>query len=240
LTVLEIEGLRTCYGGIVAVDEIRLQVPAWRMVALVGANGAGKTTLLNTIAGVLRLTRGEIRLDGARISGLRAHEVSRLGVIQVPEGRQILGPLSVEENLRLGHIAARHRGGDMNADLERALMLFPALQPRMKELAGRLSGGQQQMLAIGRALMSRPKLLLLDEPSLGLSPLIVAQVFKILRRLHEEGLTILLVEQNARLALATADYAYVMEHGRIVHQGPCGELREDPRIAELYLGAPAA
>ena len=238
--MLEIEGLQTCYGGIVAIDGVTMQVPAQRMVAIIGANGAGKTTLLNTISGVLRPTRGEERFEGAGISGLPAYKISRLGVIQVPEGRQILGPLSVEENLRLGHNAARDRGGDEEADLERALALFPILRPRLKEAAGRLSGGQQQMLAIGRALMSRPKLLLLDEPSLGLSPIVVAQVFEALRKLHAEGLTILLVEQNARLALATADYAYVMERGRIVHEGPCEQLRSDPKITELYLGASAA
>ena len=237
--MLEIENVQTCYGGIVAIDAVTMQVPAQRMVAIIGANGAGKTTLLNTIAGILRPTHGETRFDGAKISGLPAYKISRLGVIQVPEGRQILGPLSVEENLRLGHNASRHRGGDIEADIERALALFPALRTRMKEAAGRLSGGQQQMLAIGRALMSRPKLLLLDEPSLGLSPIVVAQVFDTLRKLYAEGLTILLVEQNARLALATADYAYVMERGRIVHQGSCEQLRADPKIAELYLGAAA-
>jgi branched-chain amino acid transport system ATP-binding protein len=235
--VLDVEGLRTCYGGIVAIDAVTMQVPARRMVAIIGTNGAGKTTLLNTIAGVLRPNRGETRFEGTKISGLPAYKVSQLGVIQVPEGRQILGPLSVEENLRLGHIAARHRGGDMEGDIERALVLFPALRTRMKEAAGRLSGGQQQMLAIGRALMGRPKLLLLDEPSLGLSPIIVAQVFEALRRLHSEGLTIVLVEQNARLALAMADYGYVMERGRIVHDGPCEQLRVDPKITALYLGA---
>lgn len=235
--MLDIEGIQTCYGGIVAIQDLTMHVAARQMVAIIGTNGAGKTTLLNTICGLLRPNRGRTTFDGINLSKLRAHQVARLGVIQVPEGRQILGPLSVEENLRLGHIASRQRDGNVEADIERVLELFPALKSRMTEAAGRLSGGQQQMLAIGRALMGRPKLLLLDEPSLGLSPIIVGQVFETLRKLHEEGLTILLVEQNARLALATANYAYVMERGRIVHQGPCDELRADPKIAALYLGA---
>ena len=238
--MLEIEGLRICYGGIVAVEDVTMQVAAGRMVALIGANGAGKSTLLNTIAGLLRADRGRVWFDGTSLSGRPAYQVARLGVVQVPEGRQILGPLSVEENLRLGHLAARRRGGDVDADIRRVLTLFPMLGERMAEAAGRLSGGQQQMLAIGRALMGRPRLLLLDEPSLGLSPAMVSQVFETLRRLHREGLTILLVEQNARLALDTADYAYVMECGRLVHHGPCERLRFDPNIARHYLGSEQA
>lgn len=238
--MLEIEDLRTSYGGIVAVDGVTMRVAAGQMVAIIGANGAGKTSLLNTIAGLLRPDRGQVRFDGVVLSGRPAYRVARLGVLQVQEGRQILGPLSIEENLRLGHLAARRRDGAVDEDMERVLTLFPVLRPRLREAAGRLSGGQQQMLAIGRALMGRPKLLLLDEPSFGLAPTIVAQVFETLRTLHRQGLTILLVEQNARLALDTADYAYVMERGRVAHHGPCERLRYDPEVTAHYLGAAQA
>ena len=234
--MLDIEELQTCYGGIVAIDSVTMTVAAGQMAAIIGANGAGKTTLLNTISGLLRPTRGSVRFDGVTISNRPAYQVARLGVVQVPEGRQILGPLSVEENLRLGYLAARDRGSNIDDDIQRVLSIFPMLQGRMKEAAGRLSGGQQQMLAIGRALMGHPRLLLLDEPSLGLSPLIVAQVFEALRSLHSQGLTILLVEQNARLALEVADYAYVMERGRVVQHGTGEHLRHDASVTAHYLG----
>jgi branched-chain amino acid transport system ATP-binding protein len=206
------------------------------MVALIGANGAGKTTLLNAIAGLIPHAGGEVRFRDRSLTALPAHRIARLGVLQVPEGRQMLGPLSVEENLLLGHRAARGRGGNAAEDLEAVFALFPVLRERRQHAAGRLSGGQQQMLAIGRAMMGRPELLLLDEPSLGLSPLVVAQVFETLQSLHRQGLTILLVEQNARRALEIADYAYVMQRGRIVQEGRCDALREDPAIIDHYLG----
>ena len=234
--MLEIRNLTVAYGGVVAINDANLDVAAGRMVAIVGANGAGKTTLLNTISGVARSAGGTIRFDGRQIAGLPGHKVAQLGIVQVPEGRQILAPLTVEENLRLGHLAAQDRSQNINQDLERVLELFPMLRESLDRPAGRLSGGQQQMLAIGRALMGCPRLLLLDEPSLGLAPVVVGQVFGMLQKLHSEGLTILLVEQNARRALSVSSYAYVMERGRMVKEGESEALIEDAAVIAHYLG----
>jgi branched-chain amino acid transport system ATP-binding protein len=234
---LEVVGLTTKYGGIVAVDDVALAVAAGQAVAIVGANGAGKTTLLKTICGLVRAAQGEVRFDGARLTGRPAYAVARAGIVMVPEGRRILGALTIEENLRLGHRAAARRGGVAEEDLARVFALFPILAERRRQHAGELSGGQQQMLAIGRAMMGRPRLLLLDEPSLGLAPTIVAQVFAVLARLHGEGLGMLLVEQNARRALEVTEHAYVMERGRIVHEGPSHALRADPAMIDHYLGS---
>ena len=199
--MLEIRGLTSAYGGIVAVRDVSLRVAAGQCVALIGSNGAGKTTLLHTICGLMRPTSGNITFRDADITGQPAYRVARKGMLLVPEGRQILGPLSVRENLELGRLALGARAGGPYANLEAVLELFPRLAERLEQLAGSLSGGEQQMLAIGRALMGSPDLLLLDEPSLGLAPIVVGTVFETLRRLNEAGLTILLVEQNARRAL---------------------------------------
>ena len=233
--LLVVEGLETFYGGIAALRGISFQVAPGSVVALVGANGAGKSTTLNTISGLLAPRVGSIRFMGREIGGWRADRVASLGLVQVPEGRQVLAPLSVEENLLLGAYTRRDR--EVDADLAGTYERFPRLAERRQQLAGSLSGGEQQMLAIGRALMARPRLLMLDEPSLGLAPLIVADVFRLIASLKEQGSTILLVEQNARKALAGADTAYVLEGGRITRSGPAAALRDDPGIVAAYLGA---
>jgi branched-chain amino acid transport system ATP-binding protein len=229
--MLDVVRLDSRYGRIPALTGVDLQVAAGELVALVGANGAGKTTLLRTISGVQPASGGAIRFDGQDLARLSARRRVQLGIVQVPEGRQVFGPLSVEDNLRLGAFA---RGShDM---LEHVLAMFPALEPKRREPAGTLSGGQQQMLAIGRALMARPRLLLLDEPSMGLAPRLVAEIFAQIADLKARGTTILLVDQNARAALAIADRGYVMETGRIVLRGPAAELLRDPQVQQAYLG----
>ena len=235
--MLTINTLATAYGRINAVQDASLHVGAGELIALIGPNGAGKSTLLNTVSGLLRPTRGTVNFLGQDITGWRADKVARAGLIQVPEGRRVLGPLTVEDNLLLGRHALgqrppRHALADVYA-------LFPLLHERRAQAAGTLSGGQQQMLAIGRALMGGPRLLMLDEPSLGLAPIIVTQVFEALQALRASGLTLLLVEQNASLALAVSDRAYVMEQGRIVLEGPSASLRDDPRVIEHYLPSAA-
>jgi branched-chain amino acid transport system ATP-binding protein len=235
--MLEIKDLTTSYAGVVALENANLTVRDRQAVAVVGANGAGKTTLLKTICGLLRPVQGCVEFDGARLTGRPAYWIARNGILMVPEGRQILGPLTVEENLRLGLRAASTRDGPGPQDaIDRVFALFPILAERRRQPAGQLSGGQQQMLAIGRALMGRPRLLLLDEPSLGLGPTIVAQVFDVLGQLHRDGLSMLLVEQNARRALEVTEYAYVMERGRVVHEGESRALSVDPAIIDHYLG----
>jgi len=231
--MLAVEGLHTSYGAIAALQGISFAVPAGGVVALVGANGAGKSTALNTISGLLHARAGRILFEQQDIAGWRPERVTRLGIVQVPEGRQVLAPLTVEENLLLG---AFPRSGSTAPDLADIYERFPRLHERRTQFAGSLSGGEQQMLAIGRALMARPRLLMLDEPSLGLAPLIVRDVFAILADLKAQGATILLVEQNARKALDVADYAYVLEGGRITREGPAADLRHDPGIVEAYLG----
>jgi branched-chain amino acid transport system ATP-binding protein len=232
--LLVVEGLETTYGGIAALRGISFVVEAGSVVALVGANGAGKSTTLNTISGLLLPRAGSVRFGGREIGGWRADRVASLGLVQVPEGRQVLAPLTVEENLLLGAYARRDR--EVGSDLQGIYERFPRLAERRKQVAGSLSGGEQQMLAIGRALMARPRLLMLDEPSLGLAPLIVAEVFRLIASLKAQGATILLVEQNARKALAVADTAYVLEGGRITRSGPAAALRDDPGIVAAYLG----
>lgn len=232
--LLEIDGLSSHYGRIQALDGISLAVEEGELVALVGANGAGKTTLLRCLSGVQPTSAGTIRFDGADISRAAPERRVALGIAQVPEGRQVFGPLSVEDNLRLG--AYRRQGKDVAADLGRMYDLFPVLFKKRELPAGTLSGGQQQMLAIARALMSAPRLLLLDEPSMGLAPLLVEEIFQVVVRLRGQGVTIFLVEQNAHAALALADRAYVLETGRMVMQGVGAELLADARIKEAYLG----
>jgi branched-chain amino acid transport system ATP-binding protein len=234
--MLEVRHISAGYGAVAVLHDLSFTIGEGQAVAILGANGAGKTTLLKTICGLLRASAGAIEFDGAGLARLATYEIARHGVVMVPEGRQILGPLTVAENLRLGHLAAAGRGGVVREDMEQVFALFPILAERRNQIAGQLSGGQQQMLAIGRALMGRPRLLLLDEPSLGLGPAIVAQVFETLRRVHQSGLTMLLVEQNAKRALDATDYAYVIERGRIVHQGPSRQLQSDPVVIEHYLG----
>ena len=238
--MLEVRDLTSAYGGIVAVRGASLRVAAGQCVALIGSNGAGKTTLLHTVCGLRRPASGGITFRDANITGQPAYRVARKGILLVPEGRQILEPLSVRENLELGRLALGTRSSGPYASFEAVLELFPRLAERLEQLAGSLSGGEQQMLAIGRALMGGPDLLLLDEPSLGLAPIVVSTVFETLKRLNEAGLTILLVEQNARRALAIANYAYVMERGRIVDEGSSERLRSDPNIQSHYLGGATA
>ena len=233
-SLLSVSDLRTAYGAIQALDGVSLEVPAGSVVTLIGANGAGKSTTLNTISGILRPWGGSVVFDGLNITGWRADRVAARGLLQVPEGRQILAPLSVEENLLMG--AYLRRDSEIRSDLLRIYRRFPRLDERRLLAAGSLSGGEQQMLAIGRALMGRPKLLMLDEPSLGLAPLIVREVFRIIRGIKDEGTTILLVEQNARQALDVADFAYVMEGGLIVAAGPAASMRSNPTIVAAYLG----
>jgi branched-chain amino acid transport system ATP-binding protein len=237
--MLEISRLTTRYGGIVAVDDISLSMAEGQAFAIIGANGAGKTSLLRTISGLLRPANGQITFAGMTLTGRPAYAVARQGILMVPEGRQIFGALTVEENLRLGQRAAAARSSQPNDEMNKVFALFPILAERRSQYAGQLSGGQQQMLAIGRAMMGRPRLLLLDEPSLGLGPSVVAQVFAALKALHQEGLGMILVEQNARLALEATEFAFVMERGRIVHQGPSVAMRSDPLVIDHYLGRAA-
>ncbi|MFL5199339.1 MAG: ABC transporter ATP-binding protein [Microvirga sp.] len=232
--MLEVEELRSAYGRIEAVKGVSLSVRAGEIVALVGSNGAGKTTLLRAISGVQPVTAGRITFAGARIETAPPHRRVALGMAHVPEGRQVFAPLTVADNLRLGAFLRRDR--DIARDVERIYAMFPALADKRRDAAGGLSGGQQQMLAIGRALMARPKLLLLDEPSMGLAPLLVRQILDAVVALKQEGVTILLVEQNAAAALAIADRGYVIETGRIAHAGTGAALAEDPRVREAYLG----
>ena len=234
--MLTVRDLSAFYGGIAAVRGASLTVAAGKCVALIGSNGAGKTTLLNAICGALRPASGNILFGETNITGEPAYRVARRGILLVPEGRQILGPLTVRENLELGRLALGSRRGGRRPSLDAVFDLFPRLAERVEQIAGSLSGGEQQMLAIGRALMGEPELLLLDEPSLGLAPIVVAAVFDALKRLNSSGLTILLVEQNARRALEIADYAYVMERGRIVDEGESSSLRTDPNIQSHDLG----
>lgn len=232
--MLVLDNLQAAYRGIKALRGVSLSVAAGRMVALIGPNGAGKSTLLNCISGVVKPTGGTIGFEDIEITGVAPWAIAQRGLLQVPEGRQILAEMSVIENLQLGANALG--GRPPTYTLARVCELFPILGQRRDQRAGSLSGGQQQMLAIGRALMGAPRLLLLDEPSLGLAPLIVRQVFDALRTLNREGLTILLVEQNARQALECSDHAYVLEQGRIAYEGPSAALARDPAVIAHYFG----
>ena len=233
--MLKVTDLTVNYGTIEAVRGLSFEVTAGQVVAIIGANGAGKSTTLNAISGLLKPVRGRIELDGREITGLRPDQVARLGLAQVPEGREVLATLNVEENLRLGAYTRNDRP-EIEKDLHAMFQRFPILEKRRKQPAGLMSGGEQQMLAVARALMARPKLLILDEPSMGLAPLIVNQIFETITEIHAQGVTLLLVEQNARKALQVADYAYVLERGELVHAAPAADLRNDPRIVAAYLG----
>jgi branched-chain amino acid transport system ATP-binding protein len=235
MALLEIDEIHVFYDNIEALKGVSFAVEQKQIVTLVGANGAGKTTALRAVSGLLHPRKGEIRFDGERLGDFAAHEISMMGVIQVPEGRRIFARLTVEENLLMGAFTRRDRKL-VAEDKERMLVLFPRLRERLKQVAGTLSGGEQQMVATARALMSRPTLLLMDEPSMGLSPVMVEQVFDTIRAINAQGVTILLVEQNALLALGIADYAYVMESGRIVLSGPGKDLLDDEKVQRAYLG----
>ena len=235
---LSVSGLSVRYGAVSVLHDICLAIQPGEIVTIVGANGAGKTTLLKTLSGILRPFQGSIELEGEEIGGRPSYWVARRGVVLVPEGRGVFGDQSVRDNLLLGALARREARdpSSVGRDLERALGLFPALRERLDRLAAGLSGGQQQMLALARGLMARPRVLLLDEPSLGLSPILVRQIFDVIAGLRAEGITILLVEQMAAQALALADRAYVLEGGRITLEGPAASVREDPAVIHAYLG----
>jgi branched-chain amino acid transport system ATP-binding protein len=233
--LLAVENLTIRYGRVQALEQVSLEVHAGEVVTLIGANGAGKSTTLRSISRIIPIHRGRIAFDTRDISGARPSDVVRMGIAQVPEGRRMLARQSVVDNLLLGAYT-RSDGAEIQADVERQFERFPRLAERRHQMAGTLSGGEQQMLAIARALMSRPRLLLLDEPSLGLAPLIVRAIFQIIHDLHGAGVTILLVEQNASLALQIADRAYVLEAGRLTISGPAAALLSDERVQRAYLG----
>ena len=237
MSLLTLQEVSVSYGSVRALQEVDLSVEEGEIVTLLGANGAGKTTTLRTVSGLLRAVPGSIRFDDQEISSTAPHQIVALGIGHVPEGRRIFPRMSVLENLDMG---AYGRRGNLAADLERVFGLFPVLKERRKQMGGTLSGGEQQMLAIGRALMGRPRLLLLDEPSMGLAPLIVSQIFSIIGEIRQSGTTVLLVEQNAAQALAVADRGYVLETGRVVMSDRAEVLLHDDRIRAAYLGEGAA
>lgn len=236
--MLNIKGLSTSYGSIKAIKEIDLDVPQGSIVSLIGANGAGKTTTMKSLVGLLKPQAGQVKFLAQEIRGLAPHKIVSLGISLVPEGRSILSGMTVLENLEMG--AYQRKDNDVQGDLKKVFERFPILEERRQQLGGTLSGGQQQMLAIGRALMAKPKLLLLDEPSMGLAPLVVADIFRVIQEINAEGTTILLVEQNVRQALKIADYAYVLETGKIVLHGKADEVAKNPRVMEAYLGGTKA
>lgn len=233
--MLEIKSLSVHYGGIHALQGIDLSVPEGKIVTLIGANGAGKSTTLRSIVGLVKPTSGKVLLRDTVISGKATQEIVQMGLVLVPEGRRIFSNLTVEENLMLGAYARSDREGVLK-DLSHVYDLFPRLKERRTQKGGTLSGGEQQMLSVGRGLMSRPKLLMMDEPSLGLAPLIVKMIFEIIKQINTEGTTVLLVEQNAKAALEVADYGYVLETGRITLQGKGRDLLMDDRVRKAYLG----
>lgn len=234
--MLNVKSVHTYYGSIHALKGVSLHVRPGETVALIGANGAGKSTLVNTICGMVKSQRGSVEFQGGSIHGLSPEDIVRQGIALVPEGRQIFSTLSVEANLQMGGFIHRHNSRQVAEDMERMYARFPILEQRRQQLAGTLSGGEQQMLAISRALMSRPKLLVLDEPSMGLAPLVIKEIFNIIRELREEGRTILLIEQNARAALHVSDRGYVLETGKVVLQGEGAMLLEHREVKRAYLG----
>ena len=234
MEILNVENMNVYYGAIHAIKGISFHVDQGEVVTLIGANGAGKSTTLQTVSGLLRSRTGSIQFCGENISNMPSHKIVEKGLAQVPEGRRIFLQMSVEENLEMGAYTQSSSG--VEADLEKVYAQFPRLKERRRQIAGTLSGGEQQMLAIGRALMSHPKLLMLDEPSMGLAPILVEQIFDIIRQLHKEGTTILLVEQNAQMALSVADRAYVMETGKITLSGTGAELAASDEVKKAYLG----
>jgi branched-chain amino acid transport system ATP-binding protein len=237
--MLKIENLSAGYGKVQVLHGISIEVPRGKVVTLIGSNGAGKTTTMRAVSGMIAPTAGQITLNDKRIDGKESYDIARLGLAHSPEGRRVFATMTVTDNLRLGAFP-RYTGsrpkGNVEADLERAMELFPRLKERRMQLAGTLSGGEQQMLAMARATMLNPDVVLLDEPSMGLAPILVDEVFKIIARLKAEGVTMLLVEQFAAAALAVADYGYVLENGRISLHGPAVQLRDDPAVKAAYLG----
>lgn len=233
--LLELKDIVACYGNIKALKGISLSVPEGKIVTLIGANGAGKSTTMKTIMGNLKPTEGDVLFEGKSIKGQKSYQVVSRGVVLVPEGRQILSSMTVRENLEMGAYQRKDKAA-IAEDLEKVFAQFPRLKERISQYGGTLSGGEQQMLAIGRAMMARPKVMLLDEPSMGLAPLVVQQIFDVVKQINESGTTVLLVEQNARKALQIADYAYVMETGKIVLEGPAKEVASNPSVMAAYLG----
>jgi branched-chain amino acid transport system ATP-binding protein len=232
--MLKVQGISTSYGKINVLKNISLEVEEGSIVTILGANGAGKSTTMKTICGLLKPKEGKVEFLGEDVTGRRPDQLVRTGIALVPEGRQILSGMTVLENLEMG--AYHRKDNEIKQDIEKVMERFPILKERHQQLGGTLSGGQQQMLAIARALLSKPKLLLLDEPSMGLAPLVVADIFKIIKEINEAGTTVLLVEQNARQALRVSDYGYVLETGKIIAEGKSNDLLTDPRIMEAYLG----
>ena len=233
--MLEVKDLHVSYGGIRALRGVNLEVPDGKIVTLIGANGAGKSTLLRTISGLVKAESGSITYDGKELLGMPINKILELGIAQVPEGRRVFTNLSVLENLKIGAYLRKDKAG-IQKDIEWVYELFPRLQERSWQMAGTLSGGEQQMLAVGRALMSRPKLMMMDEPSLGLAPLVVKGIFEIIREINIQGVTVLLIEQNANMALKTADLAYVLETGEITLHGTGAELLTNEAVKRAYLG----
>jgi branched-chain amino acid transport system ATP-binding protein len=235
MALLEIDDIHVFYDKIEALKGVSVVVEDKQIVTLVGGNGAGKSTTLRAISGLLHPRQGEIRFDGRLLTGMGAHDIASIGVRQVPEGRRVFGKLTVSENLDMGAFTRNDRAG-IAQDREQMMVLFPRLRERLKQLAGTLSGGEQQMLAAARALMGRPRVLLMDEPSMGLAPMLVEQVFETIKSINAQGMTILLVEQNAPMALSIADHGYVLESGHVVLEGPGRELLDDERVKRAYLG----
>jgi branched-chain amino acid transport system ATP-binding protein len=235
MATLDLENVHTFYGNIHALQGISINVQDGEIVTLIGANGAGKSTTLRTVSGILSPREGEVRLDGQRINALRPHEIVERGVCQVPEGRRIFSRMTVRENLEMGAFSRKDKAA-INGDMERVFALFPRLQERISQKGGTLSGGEQQMLAIGRALMARPKILLLDEPSMGLAPILVEAIFKTIVEINQQGVTVLLVEQNAVMALQVAHRGYVLETGTIVLADTAESLRSNESVQKTYLG----
>jgi len=236
--MLRIEGLNASYDNIQVLKNVSLKVPKGQVVSIIGANGAGKSTLLKSISGLMKISKGSIFYKDKDISGVPANRIVGLGISQVPEGRQIFAHLSVLDNIHLGAYLYFKRNNhlEIKERVDRIYETFPILETRSKQIAGTLSGGEQQMLAIARALMARPELILLDEPSMGIAPLIVREIFNVIQQLNESGTTVLLVEQNARAALKVAHHSYVLERGEIVMEGLAGELLDNPKVKEVYLG----
>jgi branched-chain amino acid transport system ATP-binding protein len=235
MALLEVDDIHVFYDNIEALKGVSITVEEGQIVTLIGANGAGKTTTLRAISGLHHPRSGHVRLDGESLGDVPPHEISQMGVVQVPEGRRIFARLTIDENLEMGAFARTDRKA-IAEDKERMMALFPRLKERIKQVAGTLSGGEQQMVATARALMARPRVLLMDEPSMGLSPVLVEQVFQTIRAINQQGVTILLVEQNALMALNIADYAYVLESGRVVLVGKGAELVDDEKVQRAYLG----
>jgi len=235
MMLLELSNIVAGYGHITALKGISLSVPEGKIVTLIGANGAGKSTTMKTLMGIVKAQEGDVTFEGKSLKGKKSYQVVDMGISLVPEGRQVLQSMSVEENLRLGAYKRSDKDG-IAADLKKVYDRFPRLLERKAQYAGTLSGGEQQMLAIGRAMMSRPKVLLLDEPSMGLAPIVVQEIFDVIKAINEGGTTVLLVEQNAKKALKIADYAYVMETGKIVLHGKASEVADNPQVMAAYLG----